>query len=340
MSKRALLLGASGQIGRAISENLAADGWWVLAAHRGGQPVSSKDGVEDLLLDRDDDTALKRAVGGGVDALIDVIAFEEKHARQLLALQADVGAMVVISTGSVYSDTAGRSFDEAAKTGFPDYRLPVRETDPTVAPGPETYSTRKALIEQILLNDCRTPVSVLRAGAVYGAGSRHAREWWFIKRMLDRRTHIPLAYDGLSRFHLAAAANIAALCRTALDRPETRALNAGDPVAPTVRAIGEIISAALGVAPPTFVGLPGRPRGSVGATPRSIPKPFVMDMTAAEALGYRPVGAFSDLAAEICRATIQAAGDDWRTAFPVLAGYGYDLFDYTEEDRALNAIEL
>jgi nucleoside-diphosphate-sugar epimerase len=334
MGRRALILGASGQIGRAISETLAADGWSVLAAHRGGQPVSTAQGVKEILLDRDDEGALKRAVGGGVDALIDVIAFEERHALQLMAVQADVGAFVVISTGSVYSDAEGRTFDEAAKTGFPHYRVPVRESDPTVAPGPETYSTRKALIEQILLNESRVPVSVLRAGAVYGAGSKHAREWWFIKRILDGRTRIPLAYDGASRFHLAAAANIAALCRAALDRPGTRALNAGDPVGPTVREIGGIIAAALGAPPLALISLPGRPEGSVGATPWSIPKPFVMDMTAAEALGYRPVGAFSDLAAETCRETIAAAGQNWRAAFPVLAGYGYDLFDYAAEDAA------
>jgi nucleoside-diphosphate-sugar epimerase len=336
MTRRALILGASGQIGLAISETLAKDGWSVLAAHRGGQPVSPAEGVEDVRLDRDDDEAVKRAVGTGVDALIDVIAFEEKHARQLLAVQGDVGAFAVISTGSVYSDAAGRTFDEAAKTGFPDYRVPVRETDPTVAPGPETYSTRKALIEQILLNQSRTPVTILRAGAVYGAGSKHAREWWFIKRMMDGRTRIPLSYDGESRFHLAAAANIAALCRAALDHLGTRALNAGDPQAPTVREIGAIIAAALGAPPPAFIGLPGRHKGSVGATPWSIPKPFVMDMTAAQALGYRPVGDFNTLAASTCRAAVEVAGDDWRAAFPVLAGYGYDLFDYDAEDRALD----
>ena len=336
MGRRALILGASGQIGLAISKRLARDGWTVLAAHRGSRPLAPVDGVQTVSVDRDDDHALKQAVGGGVDALIDVIAFEERHARQLLDVQTDVGAFVVISTGSVYSDAVGRTFDEAAKTGFPDYRAPVRETDPTVPPSPETYSTKKALIERIMLDESRTPVSILRAGAVYGAGSRHAREWWFIKRMLDGRARIPLAYDGASRFHVAAADNIAALCKTVLDQPATRVLNAGDPQAPTVKGIGETIARALNMSP-QFIGLPGPPKRGLGATPWSIPKPFVMDMTAAQALGYRPIGGYAELAPDICRTFIEAAGRDWRAAFPVLAGYPYDLFHYAAEDERLDS---
>jgi nucleoside-diphosphate-sugar epimerase len=225
----------------------------------------------------------------------------------------------------------------AARNGFPDYRNPVVETGPTVAPGPETYSTRKALIEEVMLTESHVPVSILRAGAVYGVGSRHAREWWFIKRLLDGRTRIPLAYNGESRFHVVAAANIAALCRTVLDNPATRVLNAGDPTAPTVRELGETIAGAL-QATSAFVGVTGRPKGGVGATPWSIPKPFVMDMTAAEALGYRPVGTYADLAPGVCQAFIEAAGEDWRAAFPVLAGYAYDLFNYEAEDECFSAI--
>ena len=337
MGGRALILGASGQNGGAISEALAADGWTVLAAHRGERTAADAPGVERVTLDRNDDAALQRAVGGGVDALIDVIAFEERHARQLLAVQADVGALVVISTGSVYTDAEGRTFDEAANTGFPHYPVPVPETQPTVPPGPETYSTRKAMIERVLLDEARTPVSLLRAGAVYGVGSAHAREWWFIKRMLDGRARIPLAYHGESRFHTTAAANLAALCRTVLETPGTRVLNAGDPTPHSVREIGETIAGALG-SDPEFVGLPGRPRGTVGATPWSISSPLVMDMTAATALGYRPVGGYADLAPAACRAFIAGAGDDWRAAFPALAAYPYDLFDYAAEDRALDAM--
>jgi NAD(P)-dependent dehydrogenase (short-subunit alcohol dehydrogenase family) len=45
MGGRALILGASGQIGGAISEALAADGWSVLSAHR-GEAAAGIEGVE------------------------------------------------------------------------------------------------------------------------------------------------------------------------------------------------------------------------------------------------------------------------------------------------------
>ena len=37
------------------------------------------------------------------------------------------------------------------------------------------------------------------------------REAWFVKRILDGRRRIPLAYSGESRFHTTATANLAVL---------------------------------------------------------------------------------------------------------------------------------
>ena len=62
-----------------------------------------------VTLDREGEDAL--AVANGFDLLVDVIPFEARHAEQLLAC--DVGAVVAISSASVYADEEGRTLDEA-----------------------------------------------------------------------------------------------------------------------------------------------------------------------------------------------------------------------------------
>jgi nucleoside-diphosphate-sugar epimerase len=121
----------------------------------------------------------------------------------------------------------------------------------------------------------------------------------------------------------------------ALNTPGARVLNVGDPQPPTVRGIGEAIAAAMGHAW-EIVGLPGPPRGSVGASPWSIPAPLLVDMSVAEALGYRPVVAYADAMPELCSALRDATeGRRWEEVFPTLAGYPWPLFDYAAEDAAL-----
>ncbi len=124
MAKTALIVGGAGQIGQAASTALVADGWRVIAGRRHAEAVQPVDGVETLVFDRNEPGALAKAVAGGVDALIDTVAYDETHARQLLEIEADVGALVVVSSASVYCDDKGRTLDEAGETGFP--RFPNR----------------------------------------------------------------------------------------------------------------------------------------------------------------------------------------------------------------------
>jgi nucleoside-diphosphate-sugar epimerase len=327
-----LIIGGTGQVGRATALALAADRWRVVCAHRGHAPPDfAVEGIEFIHLDREEPGALERAVGAGVDALIDTIAYDEPHGRQLIGVQADVGAFVVISSASVYSDNAGRTLDEAAEHGFPRLPDPIGEDQPTVAPGPETYSTRKARLEATLLRDARRPVSILRPCAIHGPGSRAPREWFFVRRILDRRRRVPLAYGGESRFHTAATANIAELTRVVLRAPATQVLNIADPSAPTALEIGAMIAAFQGHEW-RLVPFEGRPVGSVGAHPWCVPRPIIVDLSRAEALGYRAATTYRDAVGAACRSAeaLAAAG----VAFaPYLAA----MFDYAAEDAWLAA---
>ncbi|MGW4597229.1 NAD-dependent epimerase/dehydratase family protein [Streptomyces sp. NPDC004457] len=334
--KTAVVIGASGQIGRPVVQALARDGWAVTAASRGGgRDAAWDEGVRTVRLDRADGAALAAVVGDGCDLLVDVVAYDAGHARQVTGLAGRIGSAVVISSVSVYEDGAGRGFDTMGEPdGFPGYPVPVPETQPTVAPGEATYSTRKAALErELLAPGAGLPVTVLRAGAVHGPYSPLPRELYFVRRNLDGRRDRVLAYRGESRFHPASVRNIAELVRLAAARPGSRVLNACDGQAPTVAGIGAAIDAVMGVETRTAY-LNGPPAGSVGRTPWSVPGPVVCDMSAAEReLGYRPVVSYAESLPETVEwLTGALRGRDWREAFPVLAQAYPDLFDYAAED--------
>ncbi|WP_345593197.1 NAD-dependent epimerase/dehydratase family protein [Streptomyces marokkonensis] len=339
---RAVVLGATGQIGRVAVGALARDGWEVTALSRGGgRDAGWPQEVRVARADREDDAALSAAVGDGCDVLVDMVAFGEGHARQLVSLAGRVGSAVVISSVSVYEDDKGRNFDtQAGPGGFPEYPVPVTEQQRTVRPGDTSYSTRKAALErELLAAGDRLPVTLLRAGAIHGPYCRTPRELYFVKRNLDGRRRRVLAYGGASRFHPASVHNIAELIRLAAPRPGTRVLNAVDPEAPTVAQIAAAVDTVMGVETEDVL-LDGPPAaGGVGDTPWTVPVPVVCDMTEARRqLDYRPVVRYAETLPEtVTFLEERLAGRDWREAYPkMFQAYG-DLFDYAAEDTWLAA---
>ncbi|MGP3770712.1 NAD-dependent epimerase/dehydratase family protein [Streptomyces sp. SDT5-1] len=341
--KTALVIGAAGQIGRPAVRALAADGWEVTAASRGGgRDAGWPDGVRAVRLDREDGGALGELVGDGVDLVVDMVAFTREHGRQLAGLAGRVGSAVVISSGAVYEDAAGRSFDtQAEPDGWPRYDGPVEETDRTVAPGGATYGTRKVRIERDLLalGDA-LPTTLLRAGAVHGPHCRSPRELYFVKRNLDGRRRRVLAYNGESRFHPASTRNLAELIRLAAARPGSRVLNGADPDSPTVAEIGALVDGLMGVETETVLVDGPPPAETVGDTPWSLPHPFVLDMSAAEReLGYKPVTTYAEALPETVEWLVARLRErDWESSFPkMVASYTTGLFDYAAEDAWLES---
>lgn len=340
---RAVVIGATGQIGRAAARALAEDGWAVTAASLGGGRDSSWPGdVRAARLDRADDVAFAELVGEGCDVLVDIVAQGAEHARQLGALAGRIGSAVVISSGAVYEDEQGRSFDtQDQPDGFPRYPVPIPESHRTVAPGPTTYGTRKIQLERDLLAlGSLLPTTLLRAGAIHGPHCRAPRELYFVKRVLDGRRTRVLSEGGTSRFHPVNVHNLAELIRLAARHPGARVLNAGDPDAPTVAEIGAAVDAVLGFESETVLVEGEAPGKGVGLTPWTARHPVVYDMSAAERdLAYKAVTTYADSLPETVSWLVdRLSGRDWREAFPVLAR-AYDpvieLFDYRAEDAWL-----
>jgi nucleoside-diphosphate-sugar epimerase len=223
--------------------------------------------------------------------------------------------------------------DEAQGMGFPAFPDSISEDQPTIAPGPATYPSRKAALERVLLDHARCPVSLLRPGAIHGEHSRQPREWWFIKRILDGRRRVPLAFDGETRFHTSAASNIAALCRLISGKPQTGAFNIVDPAALSVRQIGNAIASVYGV-DLDIVPLAGPPRDQVGEHPWCIPADMIMNMSRAHRIGYQPAVSYTDTIDKVCRSAEAMV----RTGITLPAYLGPEFFDYQREDAVLNAV--
>ena len=288
-----------------------------------------------LTLNRDRDGSL--AVANGFDLLVDVIPYERRHAEQLLVL--DTGAIVAVSSASVYADDQGRTLNEAeAQDDFPDFPVPIPETQATVAPGDETYSTKKVELERLLLENGRVPAAIIRPCAIYGRDDRMSREWHFLKRAVDGRRYVILANRGIGHFHTTASENIGELVRLIAATPRTGVYNCGDPDPPTVLEIARAIAAAADhrfceLLLPDPVG-----RGTIGATPWSVPKPLLVDMTKAERdLGYRPATRWQDaLPRQVDWLLGATQSRAWQEVLP--RGAEYLRFDYEAEDELVRSL--
>ena len=333
------MIGGAGQTGRAVTARLRSAG---CARHCHDQARSAGYGPppadEWQLMDRRGEGRLDEIVGGGFELLVDVLAFDADDARQLASLGDRIGSAVVISTASVYTDAEGRSLDEAeGEASFPNWPVPIPETQARLPAGDATYSTRKVALEETLLAEAPFPVTIVRPGAIHGPGGRHLREWYFVKRAIDGRRHVVLPYDGTSIFQPTSVHNLAELVAAAAWKPGRRAVNCGDPEPPTVRRIGELVGEVLGHRFEAVLVTGPPPAPNVGDHPWTTPKPVVLDMQLAAAeLGYGPVTSYEGALEESCRWAVEAtAGKDWREVLPTLAGYPMDLFDYEAEDRYL-----
>ena len=332
MANTALIIGGTGLIGQALVHHLDNKGWETTVISRGLR-ASPTDTARHLVLDRADTEGLRRLTAEGFDAIFDIVAMSAADATQLTAVADQTGALIVISSAAVYADEKGDSLLNS--TG--PRPVPIAETHRAVAPDDESnYAASKSNVERIVLEESSCPVTVIRPGAVYGPGDLASREWHFVKRALDNRPWIVLAFHGRSVFHQVSSINVAALAVLAAERPGTRTLNVGDEHPRTVLETARLIALEMGHERTEY--LIDAPMDGVGETPWSTPEPLALDLTAAKELGFEPQGPGPSIAST-CRWLVSMVGDfDWKEALPKAAKYYGDLFDYEAEDRFVATI--
>lgn len=277
--------------------------------------------------DRHDPAELRAAFGGGADLLVDCIAYTAADARLLLPFVHDATSTVLVSSKAVYADARGNHSNSDTP---PDFGGPVPETQSTVPPredipydSREGYGANKAAAEQVLL-ESGAPVTVLRPSKIHGEGASPPREWLYVKRVLDRRPVVFLAHRGEGVDHPTAAANIAALVETVAAKPGARVLNSADPDAPNALEISRVVARHLGHEWKEVL----LDDASLGAHPWDKRPPFVLDTSAADALGYEPAGDY---------ATTVVEEIDWLVRErPPLDEEFAGAFDYAAEDARLS----
>ncbi|WP_309105304.1 NAD-dependent epimerase/dehydratase family protein [Arthrobacter sp.] len=339
MSK-AVILGGTGVIGQAAARRLLAAGWQVDVCSRnpGRMPADlAAKGARHRILDRADASSLRSVLGDGADLLVDCLAFSAADARLVIPFLGSVGSTVMISSKAVYVDGAGRHVNSEVR---PQFNGPISETNPTLAPGSgdhntaEGYGPNKVAAEHTFL-DSGHPVTVIRGSKVHGQGAAPAREWYFVKRILDGRSAIFLRNGGRSIDHTSAAVNLAVLIETVAGLPGSRVLNGADPDAPTVL---EIARTAAGHFRHSWAEVfsEGDSTSDVGRTPWDTASPIVLDMSAAAKLGYIPVGTYAQTVAETLDWLAGAFRKDGAGAqdLPFFEGR----FDYAAEDEYLKIL--
>ncbi|WP_349866896.1 NAD-dependent epimerase/dehydratase family protein [Leifsonia sp. WHRI 6310E] len=328
----AIILGGTGLLGRATALRLAASGWAVSVTGRDAErmPAALADaGVVHLRSDRRDPVALAAALRDGADLVVDALCFTAQDARMLLPHLDGVGATVMFSSKAVYVDGDGRHINSVER---PRFGAPVPEDADTLEPAwdglyqsREGYGRNKVAAERVLLESGR-PVTILRASKVHGVGAALPREWHFVRRVLDGRPVVLLAHGGRGYDHPTAAVNAAALVETVAGHPGTRLLNAADPDVPMGRDIARIVAETLGH-DWAEVLVDGDEQGG---HPWDVVPGIELDLSAATALGYRPVGAY----AETVRPAIEWAASFGRTP-PWASEVDERDFDYAGEDAFL-----
>jgi nucleoside-diphosphate-sugar epimerase len=342
LTRRALVLGGTGAVGRATARRLLAAGWQVDLTGRDPSHFPSdlaEAGARFVASDRGDAAQLGEAFGQGADLLVDCVCFTAEDATRLLPFTREAGSTVMLSSKAVYVDVDGNHSNSETK---PRFDGPVRETQPTMTPGSgdymsrEGYGANKVAAEQVLL-DSGCPVTVLRPSKIHGPGSQTPREWVFVKRVLDRRPALFLARRGAGVDQTTAAANTAALIEVAAESPATRVLNSADPDAPSALEIARTIARQLGHSWEEVL-LDDTPADGVGRTPWDAPHPIVLDTSAALELDYEPVGDYAATVAETVEWLVSATqGGEGSELLPAPDDeYFGPLLDYAAEDRRVH----
>lgn len=337
--KRAVILGGTGVLGRAIAWRLIKAGWAVDVTGRDERRMPgdlAAAGARFIASERRNSAALATVVGDGADLLVDGVCFTADDAALLIPHLTDVTSTVMLSSKAVYVDAAGNHVNSDVA---PRFEAPITENGPTMAPGGGNYDSRdgyganKVAAENALL-DSGHSVTVIRASKVHGVGAGRPREWMFVKRVLDKRPAVFLAHAGQGGDHTTAAVNTAALVECVSSRPGVRILNSADPDAPNARQIAQTIARLLGHQWDEVLLDESAPEG-LGDHPWDFRPPVVLSTRASLELGYEPVGSYAETIPRQLDWLVNTAASG---ADPVAHDpFFSDFLDYRLEDRHLDS---
>ena len=194
-----LVIGGTRFIGRHIISSLLQEGHELTLFNRGKTTNPFQSEVNLIKGDRKlAGDMLQKTRNHSFDAVIDMITYNEDDAIEAIkAFLGKVNQYIMISTRSVYQQPI---------------QCPIRESDKLESDPNASYGYNKVLAENKFIEAHKNsafPISILRLPAVYGEYDYQAREWYFIKRLLDNQKEMLLPDFGLGINQREYTGNIA-----------------------------------------------------------------------------------------------------------------------------------
>jgi nucleoside-diphosphate-sugar epimerase len=331
MAERVLVVGGTGPTGIPLVAGLVERGYDVSILHRGlHERAETPRAVHHLHHDPYDDDELRSVFA---DSSFDVVVAMYGRLRRIAEVTKGRAGRFV-SVGGV---PAYRGWMNPWLFDPPGLPVPVAEDAPTVDEPEQDEKGYRIVRTEEAVFDAHPTATHFRYPYVYGPYQLAPREWCVVRRVLDGRSRIVVADDGLTLHHHGFTENLAHALLLAIKEPDRAAgmvFNVGDEEVLSVRQVIELIAAALGhdfeiVSMPFDLALPARPMLA-----QPLPTHRVLDLTRARTqLGYRDLTP----AREAIGRTARWLADNPPAADSTEEMVLTDPFDYDAEDRLIDA---
>lgn len=306
MSERIAIIGGTGFVSRAITEDALARGHAVRLFHRGAHPNETR--AESVLVDRADTDRLRAELARfAPGCVIDTYAMTARDAVALCAALAGLDArVVVLSSQDVYAQ-----FGRLNGLPAPDPEPLIRESSPLTIrfpfrglgdhPGGPDYDKKE--VERVVAARASTGVVVLRLPAVTGERDPK-RRFGALVDALDAGERVALQQGGGSfRWSHADVRDVARACVLSAERSVSGLAiwNVGEADVPTMRERADAIARAMGA----VLEWREADAGLGGLFDVHANDVVVDDGAIRRALGWSERGSFAELAGELVEALRQ-----------------------------------
>ncbi|MER8033298.1 NAD-dependent epimerase/dehydratase family protein [Streptomyces bauhiniae] len=287
--QRICVIGGNRYFGELLVRRLRAAGHHVTVVNRGSQPPPP--GVEHLVADRDDETALTAALASRTfDAVVDQVCYTPVQAAVAArAFEGRTRRYVMTSTIEVYDPSTATLPLLPPGTPVPEETVdpavwPVRADLPWHDPAhlEPHYAEGKRQAEAVLTRQGGFAFATVRSAHVLGGGAREftGRLAHYVEHISRGRPVVVHPEPLPSVFiHYEELADVLLWSATATDF--TGALNACSDGLFDVRDLGAVIAAQVGREPSYRTAAPGEP-----ASPFSFDRHYAMSNARAKRLGF------------------------------------------------------